>query len=211
MPPGRKWLRRLAALAALASAGTVGASAASPAGDGWTAQPDEQFLLDVRIRQFKLGDGVRAYNTPEGTCIVFGDFLTTLDVPMKIDLTARKASGWAFKESHKISIDVAAGKVIYGGNSEKLAPAAVRETPEGWCVDSVALARWFGIGVKPLTSGSTLILESEAKLPVELALEREKRAANIRPAKFDLSKLPQVRLPYRMWRAAPLHFVVSAR
>src|SRR5688500_537119 len=81
MPPGRQWLRRLTALAALASAGTVGASAASPAGDGWSAQPDEQFLLDVRIRQFKLGDGVRAYNTPEGTCIVFGDFLTTLDVP----------------------------------------------------------------------------------------------------------------------------------
>ena len=59
------------------------ADAAPPA---WTADPDEQFLLDVNIRQLRLGDGVRAYNTPEGTCVVLGDFLTTLDVPMRIDL-----------------------------------------------------------------------------------------------------------------------------
>ena len=53
------------------------------------------------------------------------------------------------------------------------------------------------------------MLESEAKLPVELAIEREKRAAKIKPAKFDLSTLPQIRLPYRMWRAPALDFVVS--
>ena len=53
------------------------------------------------------------------------------------------------------------------------------------------------------------MLESEAKLPVELAIEREKRAAKIKPAKFDLSTLPQIKLPYRMWRAPALDFVVS--
>ena len=35
-----------------------------------------QFLLDVHLRSLRLGDGVRAYQTPEGTCVVFGDFLT---------------------------------------------------------------------------------------------------------------------------------------
>ena len=56
----------------------------------WTADPDDQFLLDVHIRQLVLGDGVRAYNAPEGTCVVLGDFLTALDVPMRIDLTAQE-------------------------------------------------------------------------------------------------------------------------
>jgi hypothetical protein len=206
------WLGRAGALVAVAclSAAAVASVATAPVGDGWAADPDDQFLLDVKLHQYRLGDGVRAYKTPEGTCIVFGDFLKTLDVPMKIDLMAKKASGWAFKESNRISIDVGAGKVDYGGKSEDLAKSAIRETPEGWCVDSVALSRWFGIGVKPLTSGSALILESEAKLPVELALEREKRAANLHKAKFDLSTLPQVRLPYRMWRTPALDFVVSA-
>lgn len=205
-----KWLGKAGSLAAIALLGTVGAVAASPVTDGWAADPEEQFLLDVKLRQYRLGDGVRAYSTPGGTCVIFGDFLATLDVPMKIDLGARKASGWAFKETHKISIDVAGGKADFAGNSETIAPGTVRETPEGWCVDSAALARWFGLGVKPVTAGSVLVLESEAKLPVELAIERQKRASSLKRAKFDLKTLPQVRLPYRMWRAPALDFVVSA-
>ena len=204
-----KWLRKAALLLALC-AGGVGASAPLAGGSSWRADPDDQFLLDVNIRQLRLGDGVRAYNTPEGTCVVLGDFLTTLDVPMRIDLTAKKASGWAFKENNRISIDYGAGAVTYAGKSEALAPGTIRETPEGWCVQTAALSRWFGIGVKPVTTGSVLVLQSDAKLPVELAMERQQRAAHIRPASFDLSSLPQVRIPYRMWRAPALDFVVSA-
>ena len=95
--------------------------------------------------------------------------------------------------------------------SEAIAPGTIRETPEGWCVQTAALARWFGIGVKPVTSGSVLLLQSEAKLPVELAIERQKRAPSISSRRsFDLASLPQVRIPYRMWRAPALDFVVSA-
>ena len=151
------WLGKAGALVATAWL-AVSAVAATPVTDHWAADPDEQFLLDVKIHQYRLGDGVRAYNTPEGTCVVFGDFLSTLDVPMKIDLTAKKASGWAFKENNKISIDVASGRVSYAGKSETLSKADIRETPEGWCVDTGALARWFGLGVKPLTNGSVLVL-----------------------------------------------------
>ncbi len=208
MPAGT--LRKALTLLALGCSAAIGASAATPLGDGWAADPDDQFLLDVNLRQHRLGEGVRAYTTPQGTCIVFGDFLTTLDVPMKIDLAARKASGWAFRENHRISIDLATNSVAYGSSSEPIAPSVVRETPEGWCVDSASLARWFGITVKPLTAGSALLLESEAKLPVEMALEREKRAARLKPARFDIGSLPQVRLPYRLWRAPALDFVVSA-
>ncbi|HEU5285158.1 MAG TPA: hypothetical protein VFU20_01455 [Sphingomicrobium sp.] len=212
MRRGRNWLSGLAMLAALGGAGAVGAAAsiaAVSAGDGWTAHPDEQFLLDVRIRQHRLGEGVRAYNAPEGPCILLGDFLTTLDVPMTIDLAAKKAAGWAFSEKNRIVIDLPALRASYGAKSEPIAPGTVRETPDGWRVQGPALTRWFGIGVRPMTSGSVLLLESQAKLPVELAAERQQRAAQLKPARFDLAALPQVRLPYRMWRAPALDFVVS--
>ncbi len=205
-----RWIRRAVAQAALALAGAAAAWSASPVGQGWTADPEEQFLLDVNIRQLRLGDGVRAYQTPEGTCIIFGDFLTALDLPMKIDLEARRASGWAFKEDHKVDINLGAGTASFGGGQEKLAEGTIRETPEGWCVESAALARWFKLGVKPVTNGSVLMLESDSKLPVELAIEREKRAARIKPAAMPLENLPAVRLPYRLWRAPALDFVVSA-
>jgi hypothetical protein len=211
MRGGRLWLRKIAMLLALC-AGGVAASAPSLSAiaDGWRADPDAQFLLDVHIRQLRLGDGVRAYATPEGTCVVLGDFLTTLDVPVKVDLAARKASGWAFKEKNRISIDYATGSASYRDQREAIAPGTIRETPEGWCVQTSALARWFGIGVKPVTSGSVLVLESDAKLPVEMAMERQQRSQHMRPARYDLSTLPQVKLPYRMWRAPALDFVVSA-
>jgi len=207
---GRSWLRKTTVLLAL-SAGSLAAPASSPATvPAWTADPDEQFILDVNIRQLRLGDTVRAYNPPEGTCVVLGDFLAALDVPMRIDLTQKKASGWAFKESNRIVIDYAAQQASYGAHkTEPIAPGTVRETPEGWCVQTEALARWFGISVKPMTSGSVLMLSSDQKLPVETAIERQQRAARIHHASFDLSSLPQVRLPYRMWRAPALDFVVS--
>ena len=48
-------------------------------------------------------------------------------------------------------------------------------------------------------------------MPVELAIERQQRAAAYQARRsFDLTSLPQVRMPYRMWRAPALDFVVSA-
>jgi hypothetical protein len=213
MAGGPWWLRKAALLLAL-GAGSLAASATelptSRAPAAWHADPDEQYILDVNIRALRLGDTVRAYNAPEGTCVVLGDFLTALDVPMRIDLTAKKASGWAFKESNKITVDYAALRATYPGHkAEPIAPGTIRETPDGWCVQATALAKWFGVGVKPMTSGSVLLLQSDAKLPVELAMEREQRAARIHKAAFDLKALPQVRVPYRMWRTPALDFVVS--
>ena len=214
MAGGRLWLRKAALLLAL-GAGTLARSAPAPApaptaAPTWKPDPEEQFILDVTIRQLRLGDTVRAYNAPEGTCVVLGDFLTALNLPIKIDLSAKTASGWAFKESNRLSVDYAGGRVSYGGkSSERLSLGTIRETPEGWCVQTTALSRWLGIGVKPVTSGSVLMLSSDEKLPIELEMERQKRAAHIRPASFDLKSLPQVRVPYRRWRAPALEFVVS--
>ena len=151
---GRNWLRKAAMLLALC-AGGIGASAPAAANAaGWTADPDDQFLLDVNIRQLRLGDGVRAYNTPEGTCVVLGDFLTDARRADAHRSRRKKASGWAFKETNKISDRLCgAARPAYGGKTEPIAPGTIRETPEGWCVQTAALARWFGIGVKPLTAG----------------------------------------------------------
>jgi hypothetical protein len=128
MSGGRSWLRKTAMLLALC-AGSVAASAPppQPVAAAWSADPDEQFILDVNIRQLRLADTVRAYNTPEGTCVVLGDFLTALDVPMRIDLGAKKASGWAFKESNRIDIDYGALGVAFGANkSEPIAAGTIR-------------------------------------------------------------------------------------
>ena len=201
MSGGRSWLRRAAMLLLALCAGSIAQSAHPSAQDApatWTADPDEQFILDVQIHQLRFGDTVRAYNAPEGTCVVLGDFFQALDVPMRIDLVAKKASGWAFKETNEISLDYAALSATYGPKHtmETIVPGTIRETPEGWCVQASALSRWLGIGVKPMTSGSVLLLQSDEKLPIELEMERQQRAARIHRQTFDLASLPQVPVPY---------------
>ena len=213
MTRGRSWLWTLPALFSLACAGGVAASAANPAhgsSDEWTADPESQFLLDVTIGRTRLAEPVRAYPTPEGACILFGDFVKSLDVPVAVDLKAKTATGWAFREANRIALDLGRMKAGIGDRTEAIRAGAVRETGEGWCVDGDSLSRWFGITVRPLIRDSLLQLESKAKLPVELAMERRLRAERLKPARFDMAELPQVRLPYRMWRAPALDFVVSA-
>lgn len=204
----RAWIKRTT-LIALACAGGVASYASAPPADDFKIDAEAQYLLDVNIRQLRLGDGARGYPTPEGTCLVLGDMITVLDLPVKIDLQARKASGWAFREEHRIEIDRAAGKVRFGDKSETLEPGVVRETPEGWCVDGLTLGRWLGIEVKVSPYASVVTLASAEKLPVELARERALRAKHLKPAALPLEGLPQVKLAYRMWRAPALDFIVS--
>src|SRR5579875_1939064 len=119
MSIGRALLRNIACLAALCTV-SMGQAVAAPSAPSkptsWQADPDEQFILDVQIHQLRLGDTVRAYNAPEGTCVVLGDFLTALDLPIRIDLARRIASGWAFKENNKIVLDYGAARASFGQN-----------------------------------------------------------------------------------------------
>ncbi|MDQ3144028.1 MAG: carboxypeptidase regulatory-like domain-containing protein [Pseudomonadota bacterium] len=202
----RDWIGRVA-LAALACAG---ATASAPPSDAFTIDVEAQYMLDVNIRQLRLGDGVRGYPTPEGSCLLLGDMVTVLDVPIEIDLAARSASGWAFREGNRLAIDRAAGTVRFGDKSEALDRAAIRDAPDGWCVDSEALGRWLGISVKVASYASVVTLDTPDKLPVELSRERATRAKHLKPAALPIEDLPQVKLAYRLWRAPALDFIVSA-
>ena len=168
---------RRAVLLALCAGGIAASAPPCRPGGEWVADPDDQFLLDVNIRQLRLGDGVRAYNTPEGTCVVLGDFLTTLDVPMRIDLAAKKASGWAFKESNRIAIDYAAndGQLRRQSPSRWRRARSARRPKAGACRPS-ALTRWFGIGVKPVT----VRLGADAPIRSQAAGRAGDRAAEAR-------------------------------
>ena len=205
----RGWLRR-GALVAAACAGGVASFASSPPADSFAIDSEAQYLLDVNIRQLRLGDGVRGYPTPQGSCLLLGDMITVLDLPITVDLKARTAAGWAFRESHILKVDRRNRTVSFGMSSEVLDPAAIRDSPDGWCVDSAALGRWLGIAVKVSPFASVVTLASADKLPVELSRERAMRAKHLKPAALPLEGLPQVKLAYRMWRAPALDFIVSA-
>ena len=211
-------MRRLISLAgsALALASLSGGEGlAAPAtgggeGNSWQANDDDALLFDVRLSQYRLGDGVRGYQTPEGVCVDLADMIMALDVPIRLDKKLRRATGWAFAENRTFVLDRELSKAQIMNKSESLRPGDVYDTPEGWCVSASRLSGWFGVQLKPDVSNALLIIKADTRLPVELAMERKARAAKIRPvAQFDLKTLPNSSAPYRGIKVPSFDAVVS--
>jgi Carboxypeptidase regulatory-like domain len=177
---------------------------------GWTANDDDAVLFDARLGQWRLGDGVRGYQTPQGICLDLADTIMALDLPIRLDKKLRRATGWAFEERNAILIDREAKIVQIMNKNEKLSPSDIYDTPEGWCVNAQAMARWLGIKLEADSSNALLIIKASTKLPVELAAERRSRAAKIRPiTNFDLKSLPQADMPFRGVKAPSVEAVVT--
>ena len=211
------WIKP-AAIAGLALAGLVpaGASAAERAevglaADGWTPNEDDSWLFDLRSGQYRLGDGIRGYQTPQGICVDLADMVLALDLAVRVDKKLRRATGWVFDERRTLLIDRDAGEVRVGSQSHRIADYAIRDTPAGWCVDLDRLNRWLGVPIVADMSNAVLRIDTKEKLPFQLAAERRARAAGIRPqAQFDLASLPQASRPYQAWATPSVDIAASA-
>jgi len=207
-----------AILAGLALVGFVPAGAAAVdnkpvflAADGWVPTEDDSWLFDLRSGQYRLGDGVRGYQTPQGVCVDLADMVLALDLAVRVDKKLRRATGWVFDERRSLTIDRDAGEVRAGSQSFRLSATMIRDTPAGWCVDLDSLTSWLGVPIAADLSNAVLRIETKDKLPFQLAAERRARAAAIRPtAQFDLASLPQAARPYQAWATPSVDVVASA-
>lgn len=199
------------AFAALVFAtGALLAPVAPALAQDWKANDDDQLLLDVRVGRYRIGDGVRGYQTDAGVCVDFADLIIAFDLPVRIDKKSRRATGWLFEESRTFTLDREAGRVQIMNKSATLAASEIYDTPEGWCVDSKALARWLDVKLVADLSDALLVVSADRKLPFEMAEERKARAAKVRPAaSFDLRSLPQAKDAYRFWRTPSVDVVAS--
>lgn len=193
----RGFFSRTGAMLALAALmGIQGFAAPARAETAWAANDDDALLFEARLSKYRLGDGVRGYQTPRGVCLDMADMIMALDVPVRLDKKLRRATGWAFAESNTIVVDRESNVEQIRNTKGKLGENDVYDTPEGWCVSSEKLAHWFGIKLDPNMGAAILTISADKKLPVELAAERRDRAAQIRTAtSFDLKTLPQAHFP----------------
>lgn len=176
----------------------------------WQANEDNALLFDVRVGQWRVGDGVRGYQTDSGVCVDFADILIAFDLPVRLDKKSRRATGWLFEESRTFTLDRESNMVQIMNKITPIAPTAIRDVPEGWCIDAKVLANWLNVEIKADLSNALLIVSADRKLPFELAEERKARAGKVRPTKtFDLSSLPQARDPYKMIRTPSVDVVAS--
>jgi Carboxypeptidase regulatory-like domain len=205
--PRSLFSRVLMGAAALFGAASMDSARAA---EGWRANPDDALLFDVRLGQYRLGDGVRGYETPAGPCVDLADTIMALDLPIRLDKKLRRATGWAFSESRTLLIDREAGTEQIMNKTGKLASGAVYDTPEGWCVTTKTLSSWLGITLSADQGNAILVITSATKLPVEMAMERQARASRVAQTQsFDLKSLPHSSAPFRGVRMPAVDAVVS--
>lgn len=211
-----RYFPALAAGLALAGMLPTGAHAVdkepvSVSSDGWTPSEDDRWLFDLRSGQYRLGDGVRGYQTSQGICVDLGDMVLALDLAVRVDKKLRRATGWVFDERRTLLIDREAGEVRIGSASYRLGATTIRDVPAGWCVDLDSLNTWLGVPIAADLSNAVLRIDAKEKLPFQLAAERRARAAGIRPqGSFDLASLPQATRPYQAWATPSVDVVASA-
>ena len=208
----RSFLHKAArAVTAIAVAtGILAIPVASARASSWQANEDDALLFDVRVGQWRIGDGVRGYQTDNGVCVDFADVIIAFDLPVRLDKKSRRATGWLFEESRTFTLDRESNMVQIVNKSAPVSLASVRDVPEGWCVDTKTLAAWLNVEIKADLSNALLVISADRKLPFELAEERKARAGRVRPAKaFDLASLPQARDPYKMFRTPSIDVVAS--
>jgi hypothetical protein len=199
-----------AAMALAITTGIATVPVVSAHAAGWQPNEDDALLFDVRVGQWRVGDGVRGYQTDSGVCVDLADIIIAFDLPVRLDKKSRRATGWLFEESRTFTLDREANIVQIVNKNAELAANDVRDVPEGWCVDTGALAHWLNVEIKADQSNAVLILKADRKLPFELAEERKARSGKMRQANaFDLSSLPQARDPYKMARVPSIDVVAS--
>ncbi|MEN9682822.1 MAG: hypothetical protein RIQ99_1448 [Pseudomonadota bacterium] len=180
----------------------------------WRASEDDQLLLELRSGSYRLGEPLRGYQTPGGTCVDFADLIQALDLPLRLDKKSRRATGWLFAEDQHFVLDRDARTVQTPAGNRALAADAIHDTPEGWCMDLGALSGWFGIDLVADLGNLAVVIKSARKLPFLDAIERRSRAARLDASGsggFDLAMLPRAALPYRAWRAPALDVQVQSQ
>lgn len=208
----RTRLWQLSAAAVFAAAfGVSGPVAAQQANSAWSANDDDFLLLQLQVGKHRLSQDVRGYQTDQGVCLDLADVIQSLDLPVRLDKKSRRATGWLFSEDRQFTLDRAAGTVQNVNSNGAPLGNAIYDTPEGWCVDTDALGRWFGIEFSPDLFNSSVRLVSDEPLPFIEAIERRSRAARLRPRReaFDLSKFPSADMEYRVWRTPSVDTVVK--
>jgi hypothetical protein len=203
----RKAVAFLAAALLAFGAGTTGAALAA----GVKAPTeDDQVILQLQVANFRMSNDLRGYQTANGVCVDFGDFILALDLPVRLDKKSRRATGWLFEESQTFTLDRDKNTVQIVNKERALQPGEIFDTPEGWCIDTKTLAGWLGARLTPNLYEASLKLDSDKPLPFIEALQRKSRAARLHTKKsFDLADYPQAPVPYKAWRTPSVDVVAE--
>jgi hypothetical protein len=204
--------RKAVALAAAAFVAFGSGGAALAQADAVKAPTaDDQVILQLQVKQFRMRNELRGYQLANGgVCVDLADMILALDLPVRLAKKSRRATGWLFAEDQTFTLDREKNTVQIMNTERPIRVGEIYDTPEGWCIDTRSLASWLGATLTPNLYEAVLQLTSEKPLPFIEAIERKSRAARLQGQKtFNLADYPQANVPYRAWRTPSVDVIAD--
>jgi hypothetical protein len=151
-----------------AAAATAAAAKPSPKAEA------NLVLLEVRLGNQVLSDGVTGYEIGRHVFLPLGEMARLLTLAVRVTDEGR-ASGYILTEDRNFSLDVAEGAVHTGGKREELDRSQVKVEAEDIYVDSQLLARWLPVDLDIDMSSLALTVRPREPLPLQERLVRRQR------------------------------------
>jgi hypothetical protein len=174
-------------------------TAAEPGPRPVSRSDDDLLILELRLRSFVLADAIEGYIEGGGLLLPLGDFVRALDFPISIEPESGHADGWFLDENRLFALDLRRREVVVEGQRMVLDAALVELHEHDIYVDTRLLSRWFPVDVGFDLPNLTVEMTSREPLPIEQALERERRRAKLlRSADGRHAGYPKLDLPYKL-------------
>lgn len=158
---------------------------------------DNLALLDVRFKQYRVGDGIEAYIVDNRVYVPLVDMFALLE--LNISTTADGAAGWFINDNYDFSLKQSdsgwLATVI--GMSVEVPNGEILQHYDMLYADIQLLEDWFGARFSLNFSQSLLALTTQQTLPFEARITRGERVINKRHLP-RLAENPLLDNPYKL-------------
>ncbi|PLK27091.1 hypothetical protein [Novosphingobium sp. TH158] len=197
-------LRKLFALALAAvlagmppAGGTAAAQSPSLAVD-----TDQLLLYALNLDQATLSESLAAYGNAEDPLIPLGELSRLLEINFTVQPQARIASGRLGENQRAITVDLAAGRALIGGQVIALVPPDSKVTATDIYLRASLVAKLFPVAIKVSSDEMAIDLTAREKLPIQSRRERVARLSGLMDAPQAGVDALRVSNPYQ-WVSRP--------
>lgn len=155
-------------------------------------------LLEVRLDQHVLSDGLTAYQRGRDILLPLGELAQLLTLAIRTQPAQGTASGFVLQEDRTFYLNLAQTKVVLGDKTETVDPVLIEVRPDDIYVASRLIARWLPLDLEVDFSSLALKVRAREPLPLQLRLERERRGAQAGIRPYEDPGYPRRDTPYRL-------------
>ena len=166
------------------------------------AQDAPELLLEVRLEQHLLSDGISAFEHKGDVLLPLGEVARLLTIAIRANPSEGQASGYILEEQRGFRLDLNEQVVVRNGERQPYNPALVRRRADDIYVAASLLARWLPADFEIDMASLSLKVRAREKLPLQARLERQgKGRADAASAAIQADPgYARVATPYRLAR-----------